>query len=402
MIDLEEAKVSNVGYQLFDSDSHVYEPRDAFTAYIDPKFRDQALRAVRDDDGTEIVVVGDRVMTFTDGNVFGNVHVPGTLKEKLLAWKHGETAKDKYYEAPRPSYLEPGPRVAELDAQNVEACLLFPALGLFVESFCRRTDVLYANVNAFNRWAHETWSFNYADRLFMPPAISLRDVDEAVKQVDWVIERGAQAVMLRTGPAYGRSPGDAHFDPVWARLNEAHVNVCYHITDSGYNPNVAVQWGEDANPRPYEQSAWVWMNCYGDRAIMDTLSALIYDNLFGRFPDIRVMSVEHGAEWVPYLLRRMDKMRGMARNGPWRGGDIGDRPSRIFNRHIKVVPYPEDDIAAIVAQAGSDWMVMGSDYPHGEGLAHPGAMPELCGDMSADDVKAICRDRGRAFVGLEN
>ena len=35
--------------------------------------------------------------------------------------------------------------------------------------------------------------------------------------------RGAKVVLLPTGPAYGRSPGDPYFDPIWARLNEAGV-----------------------------------------------------------------------------------------------------------------------------------------------------------------------------------
>ena len=46
-------------------------------------------------------------------------------------------------------------------------------------------------------------------------------------------------------------------------------------------------------------SAWQWMNVYGQRPIEDTLSALIFDNLFGRFPDLKVLVAEHGAEWVP-------------------------------------------------------------------------------------------------------
>ncbi len=44
------------------------------------------------------------------------------------------------------------------------------------------------------------------------------------------------------------------------------------------------------------------------------------------------------------FVRHMDKSRGMGRNGPWIGGKLTERPSAIFRRHVRVVPYPEDDI----------------------------------------------------------
>jgi microsomal dipeptidase-like Zn-dependent dipeptidase len=70
----------------------------------------------------------------------------------------------------------------------------------------------------------------------------------------------------------------------------------------------------------------------------------------------------------------------------------------IFKEFVSVVPYPEDDIARIVERVGSECLVMGSDFPHGEGLADPGTMPELLGFLRGDEVRAICRDRGFDFV----
>jgi predicted TIM-barrel fold metal-dependent hydrolase len=386
-------------YRLFDADSHLYETRLSLLDHIDPAFRTEAMRPVRDADGHEIVVIGDRVVTFTDGNVYDKVHVPGTLAEKLRAMKDGTADNERFYQAPRPEYLERDARLADLDRQNVEAALVFPGLALSIEPFSRRTDVLYANLDAFNRWLHDTWGFAYQDRLFCPPAISLRDRDEAVRQVEWCLDHGAKVVMMRTGPAAGRSPGDPYFDAVWSRLDEAGVAVAYHIAESNYNEMIGPFWGEDTHPTPYQQSAWQWMNLYGDRAIMDTISALVYTNLFGRFPNLRVISVEHGAEWLPYFIGRLDKMRGMGRNGPWIGGALTARPSELCRRHVLVVPYAEDDIEAIVAKIGSEMLIMGSDYPHGEGLADPSMMPKLVEFLPESDVRAICRGRGMALVG---
>jgi predicted TIM-barrel fold metal-dependent hydrolase len=389
-----------VDFALFDADSHCYDPRDAFTRYIEPKFRDVALRPVRDSEGHEFPVVGDRIVTFVDSNVYEMVHVPGTLAAKLRATKVGDTADERFYQEIQPEHMEREVRLTDLDNQNVQAAMIFPSLGLMAESFIRRSDELYANLNAFNRWLAEDWGFAYKNRLFAPPMISLRDRDEAVKQLDWVIEQGAKVVMFRTGPAYGRSPGDPYFDAIWGRLNDARVNVAYHITESGYNAMYSHHWGQDTNPPPYNQSAWQWMNLYGDRAIMDTLSALIYDNVFGRFPNLKVGAIEHGAEWLPYFLGRLDKMRGLGRQGPWIGGPLTARPTEIFGAHCLVVPYEQDDVRMIVERVGSRCLFMGSDYPHGEGMANPGVgMPKMVDFLPKDELRAVCRDRGLAFVG---
>jgi predicted TIM-barrel fold metal-dependent hydrolase len=389
---------TGVGYRLFDADSHYYETRDAFTRYIEPKYRHAAIHPILDASGEELVLGGGRVINFGDTTNFAKVAVPGSLKEKLRLLKAGAELESAIYQPVQPEFIRRDARLAVLDAQNVQGCLMFGDLGMYAESYVRRTDELYANLDGYNRWLAEEWGFAFQGRVFAVPVISMRDLERAVRQVEWAIAQGARAIMLRTGPQYGRSPGDPWFDPIWARLNEAEVRVTYHITECGYNENVSVLWGEDPAPRAYEQSAWQWMNCYGDRAIMDTLSALIYDNLFGRFPRLQVMAVEHGAEWLPYFLTRLDKMRGMARNGPWRGGPLPARPSQIFREHVKVVPYPEDDIQAIAAKVGSECLVMGSDFPHGEGMAEPASMPELVRFLPEPEIRAVCRDRGLAFV----
>ena len=39
---------------------------------------------------------------------------------------------------------------------------------------------------------------------------------------------------------------------------------------------------------------------------MDTFAALIFHNLFGRFPGLRILSVENGSRWVAPLLQELD------------------------------------------------------------------------------------------------
>jgi predicted TIM-barrel fold metal-dependent hydrolase len=168
----------------------------------------------------------------------------------------------------------------------------------------------------------------------------------------------------------------------------------------GYKASRSALWGQDQNPSFYTQSAWQWMWAYGEQPAMETISALIYDNLFGRFPGVRVLSAEHGSEWVPNFLRKMDKMRGMGRNGPWIGGPLTERPSAVFKRHVRVVPYWEDDLEPVLAATGPDVIVGGSDFPHSEGLAFPTQLIEHLTFLSPDEQRHVLRDNARSLFGL--
>jgi predicted TIM-barrel fold metal-dependent hydrolase len=358
--------------RLIDADNHYYEPRDCFTRYLDPAYRDRGVRVELDERGRDVVMIGDRQFTFLD-DPFGDVKVkPGALRELLRTMGSGRVSESEAVEVVRPEYVDREARLARMDAQGLEAIVVFPTFGVCVEHFLKDDpDLLDASFRAFNRWLNDDWGYAHEGRIFAAPMLSLRDVDAAVVELERVLAEGARVVGLRPGPAYGRSPADPHFDAFWARVNEAGVLVAFHIGESGYNEMMAPFWGEDPNPSSHHQSAFQWTNCYGDRPIMDTCSALVLHNLFGRFPNVRCLSVENGSLWVAYLLKVMNKMNGMGRNGPWLGGRLTERPSDVFKRHVYVSPYHEEDIVALTEVLGTDRVVFGSDYPHPEGLAEP-------------------------------
>jgi predicted TIM-barrel fold metal-dependent hydrolase len=355
--------------------------------------RDRAITPVQNAAGGEVILAGGRVATFNSEQSLGfdKAYRPGSLKEMLRQMASGNPEESYLPEPMRPEFRERAPRLEVMKEQGVDRVVVFPAaMALSAEHYVRDTDALYANLKSFNRWFDETWGFAFEDRVFATAVLSLRDLDQAVALTEQVLAAGARIVLMPTGPAYGRSPGDPYFDPVWARLNEAKVTVAYHIMPFWYFDALSSAWGHDPDPASWTMSAWQWNNVYGERPIQDTLSALIFDNLFGRFPDLRVLVAEHGAEWVPQFVKHMDKSRGMGRNGPWIGGPLAERPSSIFRKYVRVAPYPEDDIPWIVEQLGHDEsVVMGSDWPHAEGLANPASFEELLGDLDETSRRRI-------------
>jgi predicted TIM-barrel fold metal-dependent hydrolase len=385
-----------IGFGLFDCDTHCYETRDAFTRHLPKEWIEHAIAPVRMPDGTERVMADNRIAVFNSeqGLGFDRAYKPGSLKEMLRQMASGNPDETYEPEPMRPEYLDRDLRLKTMDAQGVERAVLFPsAMALSVENYVKNVPAAYANVHSFNLWFDEEWGFNRDGRIYAPALLSLRDVDLAVAEVEHVLSRGAKLVLLPTGPVNGRSPGDPIFDPVWSRLNEAGATVAFHIMENWYNEAIAPAWGMDPTPGAWHMTAWQWMNLYGERPIEDTLSALIFDNLFGRFPNLNVLVAEFGASWVPHFITHMDKSRGMGRNGPWIGGKLTERPSEIFLRHVRVAPYPEDDVAKIGRDLPNvDCLVMGSDFPHAEGLAEPAEFAKLVSSFDAVDQRKILRE----------
>lgn len=384
----------SLDYGITDCDTHCYEPRDAFTRYLPKAYLDRTLTPIRDASGNERILAGGRIATFNSesGLGFDMAYRPGSLKEMLKQMGSGNPEETYQPEPIRPEWLRRDARLPLLDEQGVDRCVVFPAgMALAAEHYVNDTDALYVNLHSFNRWYNEEWGFNRDGRIYATAVLSLRDLERGIALADEIIAAGAKFVLLPTGPAYGRSPGDPYFDPIWSRLNEAGVTVTFHIMPFWYFEAISPAWGHDNDPAAWHMSAWQWMNVYGERPIIDTVSALIFDNVFGRFPNINCLVAEHGASWVPHMLSHMDKSRGMGRNGPWIGGKLTERPSAIFKQRVRVAPYPEDNVQTLVEQLDGDssCLVMGSDFPHAEGVVEPIEFLKSLGTLDDTTTRAI-------------
>jgi predicted TIM-barrel fold metal-dependent hydrolase len=413
---------------LFDADNHYYEPVDMFARYIEPEYADRTF-TVEERDGNQIVMFQGRTFGFVGGQGNKQRIRPGALRAMLRGdLPDGDDDQDDSYASDRAA------RVELMDRQGIEATLMFPSTGVTVaNAIGHDPELLAAHMRAFNRWLSETWSFDYQHRIFSPAVIDLADADAAIAELDRVMDEGARAIQILPGPALwatanspGRSPADPVYDPVWARVNEARLLVCLHLGNSGYMEHLSAHWGEDPDPDGVRsndgsgttslkvpggsgkgRSAFQWTMLYRDRPIMDTIAILIYHNLFGRFPDIQVASVENGSIWVPYLLRVMDNMKGMARNGPWPNGYVEGRPSEIFRNHVYVSPHHYgEDVGALVDLLGVDRVLFGSDFPHAEGMSGVDDYQARAGEFAAklqhDDAitRDVMRDNGMRLLGL--
>ncbi|MBL7488251.1 amidohydrolase [Frankia sp. AgB1.9] len=388
-------------YALIDADGHYYEPDDCFSRHIEARYKDATIRVDRAEDGLGRVFVGDR-RTFMSVMPGDYASAPGALQGLFAGgvadgFAHREVLNAKDY----PAFTRRAERLTLMDSQSVEATILLPTLGISVERDLEHdVELSYASLRAFNRWLEEDWGYAAQERIFAVPLLSLLDIDHAVAELRRVIDAGARLVHLRPGPVGHRSPADPVNDPFWALCAEAGVPVVFHTSNCGYADLYGVHWSEDPRNPSHLQSPLQWALCNTERPIVDTMIALTLHNLFGRHPDLRILSIENGSSWLRPLLKTVDKAASLGRRGPMIGGSLPGKPSEALTDHLWVVPFPEDDVDDLLDVLGPDHVLFGSDFPHPEGLREPLDYAASLGRQDPTTTRKVLRGNTAQLLGL--
>ncbi|MGD9795764.1 MAG: amidohydrolase family protein [Acidimicrobiia bacterium] len=393
-----DASRADVAYGLWDADQHYYEPVDALTRYLDPAFR-SSIKWI-EMDGHRRLMVNQKLVLNIPNPTFDPVAVPGSLEPYFrLANHEGKALRDIIAVQPIQSeYRDRATRIARLDAQGVEFAWLLPTLGLGLEELlCDDPAALHAVITAFNRWLEDDWGFDRDGRIQAAPMMSLADPIEAENETRRLLDLGARVFTFRPAPTQAgrqfRSIADKRHDRVFAMIAEAGAVVALHTADSGYSIHTE-RWGGATRFDGFKTSTLgEVMGIQTDRPVHDTLAAMVCDGLFDRQPKLRVACLELGSGWMTNLVRRFRISYGKTPQLYRRD------PVEQMREHVWVAPFYEDDIDSLRDHIGADRILLGSDWPHPEGLGFP---RQWIGDfttLSADEQRLVLRDNLRALVG---
>jgi len=401
MTTLEAASTSiepNVDYALYDADQHYYEPHDCLTRHLDPKFRSVVKWA--DIGGRTTMLINAKQVTVVPNPTYDPVGAPGSLEVYFRAQNHdAKELRDIVVMQPiQPEYRDRDARVRRLDQQGVEQTWLIPSLGLGIEEMLQEDPVsAMAIFTAYNRWLDDDWGYDRDGRIITGPMISLIDPVAAEAELDRVLALGARMIIMRAGPVSSphgkpKSPADPVHDRIWAKLAEAGVLLSIHAGDAGYTKYLA-DWGEATRYMGMKASPLTEVLAVGtERPIFDMMAAMICHGLFDRHPSLKVATLELGSAWVPELHRRLRVAYG-------KSPQLFKRdPIESFKEHVWIAPFYEDSITKLRDLHGADRILLGSDWPHPEGLAEP---RKWIGDfvgLGEVDMRKALRDNQRSLT----
>jgi len=394
---------------IFDADNHYWEPSDAFTRHRDPAFRDRGVLVKEVDGRMRYIVHGEPHPWIPGPGVVNPRPRPGALFDYFAGrGTKAEVAASLACEDPaaHPEWFNRDARLAVMDEQGLEAAWMFPSQGVCMEGPMQPDiEASIEVLRAFNRWIDDDWGFAYRDRIFGVPFLTLSDLRSALRELDWVLSRGARVVAIRPGPAFTpdglKSPADPAFDPFWARIAEARVTVAVHQGfDDGHREvedATARTWGYKSRRRSGPVSSLAFYEPFVDalmheRRVHDFVAALIVHGLFERHPGVRVASIENGATWVPSLVRVLRRMRSQ------NDGMFRRDPVEQFRENVWIAPFVEDDVAELARYVPVERILFGSDWPHAEGFARPRDFLGNVAGFCAGDQRKIMAENARELT----
>ena len=369
---------------IIDGDSHVLEPPDLWDEYLEPEFRPRAIRITRSIPSRDGESRGIRPLMVRSGaqamsEQLGNLpEMALELKARMAADEHliidrqvvmsgGLSglggAETNRADLPYMTYLESAPlasfdtaeRIKMFDEKGIHGGVVFPTIGILWDSDDPKLADAYAR--AYNRWCTD-FVGGHADRIYPMAHIALHDAEMALTELRRCLKLGFKGVFLPPEPVLGRSPADPIFDPLWHEMEDAGIPLCLHVI---VRFNRILENPTRFSSLLIEPNRTYAFAMGATFQVIPAMASLIMTGFFDRFPRLKLLCVEAGAGWAPYIAHRLDEkyeMFGYAEKTKL-------EPSEYMKRNIYYVVEPrEQNIDSIMDLIGEEHFLWGSDYPH--------------------------------------
>jgi predicted TIM-barrel fold metal-dependent hydrolase len=221
-------------FTVFDSDSHVVEPAEVWTKYLDPEFRTLGRNALWREEGK----LGSYLKV--NGKVFRdtmNSNIPRhAIWRPGMTWDQiGELDPDTRHPMTAGA-ADAQARLNDMDAMGVDQALLYPTW--FAEGFhlIEDPDVAYALARAYNDWIADFCKVA-PQRLYAAAMVPLQNMDHALEELRRVRRTACfRAAFIRPMFLEGRYFTHPYYDPLWAELEKLELAAAVHPTAGLWNP----------------------------------------------------------------------------------------------------------------------------------------------------------------------
>jgi predicted TIM-barrel fold metal-dependent hydrolase len=344
------------GIRVVDADTHMTEQHDLWTSRAPASLRDRVPQVARLDGVACWCVDGAILGRAGAGGVVDNHGRKGRSFEGLYEWEIDRAHVASY---------DPVARVQLMDEIGVWAQIVFPGvvglggqgLASVVEDVALRTACL----EIFNDASAEMQAQS-GDRLLPMALLPAWDIDLCVREVQRARDLGLRGVNLTSDPQDVGAPDLASpkWDPVWEACSALHMPVHFHIGASLTTMNYFGTYPWDSHDDDTKLAIGGTLLFIGNARVIVNI---ICSGMLDRFPNLKIVSVESGAGWVPFILEALEYE--MAENAPGLAKRLSLTPKEFFRRNIYATMWFEHSgLPTLVDAVGEDNILFETDFPH--------------------------------------
>lgn len=372
---------------IFDSDGHVVEPPELWTEYVEPAYRDRAPQVVTNARGETLLGLGGIAMD-----------IPGGARPVAYGDNRGAEGweEESRGKLDLPGGRDPRARLADMDAEGIDAAVLYPTAMLAVHP----DPVVFAALcRAYNDWVRDYCRADPA-RLFGAGVVPLQDVALAIREAQRCVrELGFRAIMIRPAPYIGELKlHHPVYDPFWQELEDLGVPVGVHPSPFGDLPNACRGLRLDDDMTFASEGLFLRQGLTNALDVMVAMAWFVGGGICERFPKLKVALLEGSGGWAPTMLERLDHHFHVFGSEHQK-----TPPSELFQRCCWISFDPDEVALPFTAgQLGAERIVWASDYPHAD-ARFPGVVDELreaVSPLSEGERAVITGGSARALYGL--
>ena len=376
------------GLRVVDVDSHMTERHDLFTERA-PKGYEDKVPHVEVVDGHEMWVIV--------GKTFGKAGSGGTIdhdgkKHPFRDSQGGWWGIDDVH----PAAWDPKERLLLMDCLGIDAQVLYPnSIGIGGQHLRKSIDdpkILRLCVQLYNDAMAEVQEES-GNRLLPMPIMPAWDIPECVREAQRCAAMGYRGINMTADPQDSGSPDLGHtaWDPLWEVCADLDLPVHFHIgaSDSAMAYFGTTYWpSQDDYVKPAIGGASLFQN--NSRVLLNSA----YSGMFDRHPNLKMVSVESGIGWVPFMLEAMDYE--LEENAPEWFHKLQKLPSEYFRDNWYATFWFEKgrgDLQHLIDTVGEDNIMFETDFPHPTSL-HPDPL-----EMVREKIASLRPETQRKVMG---
>ena len=336
-----------------DADTHITEPADVWTARLPRKFHDDAPHMVRTDDGADVWRFGKKGREIPVGVT------------AMAGWPEPFPSIPRNLDECAPAAYDAKARLEYMDEIGAWAMALYPNIGGFgSETFLGLGDreLMLACVHAYNDWLID-WIAPDPRRFIPVMATPFWDVDAAAVEIHRCREMGHKAILFTGAPQDYGMPfiGDSHWNPIWEAAQEVDLPISLHIGSGDFQDELL-------DPARFAAHGIGPSTVSGSMSVLLTngiqLMDVVMSGVLPRNPKLRVVSVESGIGWLPFVREALDhgfEYTNVREEKP----EFTKRPSEYLREQVWACTFFEEFAThTCLEEIGTDRVLFETDYPH--------------------------------------
>jgi uncharacterized protein len=380
------------GFRVFDADAHgSINPR--MWEDLPEPYRSRRPRPVtiHDDSGLGNYNAGWLIEGSLEPHAFGPGAQQANTPKNVLA-EFGADAKREHCSLGSMTLSDVQARLADMDRMGLDVQMLFPST--LYAHMTADPGFEAALFRAYNRYIARQCE-EAPQRLKWSGLLPLRDQGQAFEALEEMQSLGATAAVV-FGTAGDRLLSDPQISPFWDEFARAGLPLCVHMGMS-YPP--LAQLGQSV----YDGHI-IGMSLPAQLAFM----AIVGHGMMDRYPGLRVAFLEFGAEWIFYMVSRMDHYLPLDRGAHIWGMSMPNAnqlPRSSIRDYVKsgrifMAAEADDSMLQLLFELiGEDHVLFSSDFPHGEGRENAALEILERNDLSQTQKRKLLYDNTVRFFG---